>query len=228
MPVFTVTGEIDPFLHVSLRKGERIFCESDAMVMMEAPLQVKGQMRGGLGRALLRRLSTDESFFQQEIEAVGGDGDCLLSPALPGAIELLDVTPSSAYTLSDGSFLAAEVGVELNARLNSLGGGVFGGTGGFVILEARGMGKLAVSGFGSVFTLDVSPGRDLVIDNNHVVAWSSGLHFEIGMPRSGGGFFSSLMNSVTSGEGLVIRFSGQGRVVVCSRNRSLFRPQTSQ
>lgn len=228
MPVFTVTGEIDPFLHVSLRKGERIFCESDAMVMMEAPLQVKGQMRGGLGRALLRRLATDESFFQQEIEAVGGDGDCLLSPALPGAIELLDVTPSSPYTLSDGSFLAAESGVELKPKLNTLGGGLFGGTGGFVILEARGMGKLAVSGFGSVFTLDVSPGREVVIDNNHVVAWSSGLHFEIGMPRSGGGFFSSLVNSVTSGEGLVIRFSGQGRVVICSRNRSLFRPQTSQ
>ncbi len=228
MPVFTVTGEIDPFLHVSLRKGERIFCESGAMVMMEAPLQVKGQMRGGLGRALLRRLATDESFFQQEIEAVSGDGDCLLSPALPGAIELVEVRPDSPYTLSDGSFLAAESGVDLSPKLNTLGGGLFGGTGGFVILEARGSGKLAVSGFGSIFTLDVSPGRDLVIDNHHVVAWSSGLHFEIGMPRSGGGFFSSVVNSVTSGEGLVIRFSGQGRVVICSRNRSLFRPQVSQ
>jgi hypothetical protein len=28
VPVFTVTGDIDPFLHVSLRKGEKIYCES--------------------------------------------------------------------------------------------------------------------------------------------------------------------------------------------------------
>ncbi|MBK1721649.1 TIGR00266 family protein [Thiocystis violacea] len=223
MPSFTITGEIDPFLHVSLRQKEKIFCESGAMVMMEAPLQVKGQLRGGLGRALMRRLATDESLFQQEIEAVTGDGDCLLSPALPGAIELLDVTPNERYTLSDGSFLAAESGVEVRARMNTLGGGLFGGTGGFVIMEASGQGKLAVSGFGSIFTLDVTPDRETVIDNSHAVAWSSNLQFEVGMPQTGGGFFGNVVNSVTSGEGLVIRFRGRGKVVICSRNRAVLR-----
>jgi len=223
MPSFSITGDIDPFLHVSLRKGEKIFCESGAMVMMESALQVKGQLRGGLGRALMRRLATDESLFQQEIEAVGGDGDCLLSPTLPGAIELLDVTPGESYTLSDGSFLAAENGVEVKARMNTLGGGLFGGTGGFVIMEASGRGKLAVSGFGSIFALDISPERETVIDNAHAVAWSSGLQFEVGMPQTGGGFFGNMVNSVTSGEGLVIRFRGRGKVVICSRNRAVFR-----
>ena len=47
MPIFTVTGDVDPFLHVSLRKGETIFCESDAMVMMEAPLDVTVSREGG-------------------------------------------------------------------------------------------------------------------------------------------------------------------------------------
>ncbi|MFC2503748.1 MAG: AIM24 family protein, partial [Cardiobacterium sp.] len=41
MPVFTPTGELDPFLHVSLRRGESIYCESDAMVMMEANLELR-------------------------------------------------------------------------------------------------------------------------------------------------------------------------------------------
>ena len=57
MPIFTVTGDVDPFLHVSLRKGETIFCESDAMVMMEAPLDLTGSMQGGLVRAAMRRLA---------------------------------------------------------------------------------------------------------------------------------------------------------------------------
>ncbi|MBK1641888.1 TIGR00266 family protein [Chromatium okenii] len=225
MPTFTVTGDIDPFLHVHLCKNEKIFCESGAMVMMEDTLQLKGKMRGGLGRALLRRMATEESFFQQEIAATTGDGDFLLSPALPGSIELLTVSPSCAYTLADGSFVAAESSVTLNSRLNSLGGSFFGGTGGFIIMEARGSGQLAVSGFGAIFTLDVQPERDIVIDNHHAVAWSSQLHYEIGMPQAGGGFLTGLVNSVTSGEGLVIRFRGQGKVVICSRNRALFNAQ---
>ncbi len=221
MPSFSITGDIDPFLHVNLQRGEKIFCESDAMVMMEEALQVKGQLRGGIGRALVRRLANDESLFQQEIQAVDGAGDCLLSPALPGAIELLDVAPGSEYILSDGSFLAAEDSVEVRPRFNSIGGGLFGGTGGFVIMEARGRGKLAISGFGAIFTLDVTPERQTVVDNGHVVAWSSNLQFEVGMPKSGGSFFGNIVNSVTSGEGLVMRFRGKGKVAICSRNRTI-------
>ena len=44
MPVFTITGDFDPFLHVSLRQGEKIYCESNAMVMMEAALELKGKI----------------------------------------------------------------------------------------------------------------------------------------------------------------------------------------
>jgi uncharacterized protein (AIM24 family) len=42
MPTLQITGDIDPFLHVSMRQGEIIFCESDAMVMMEDALDLTG------------------------------------------------------------------------------------------------------------------------------------------------------------------------------------------
>jgi len=221
MPMFTVTGDIDPFLHVSLRKGEKIFCESNAVVMMEDGLDLKGRMRGGLGQSLLRHFANEESLFQQEIEAVRGAGDCLLSPALPGAIAVLEVAPDTSYVLSDGSFVAAESGVELRSRMNNLSGAVFGGTGGFLVMEATGFGKLAVSGFGSIFTLDIAAGREMTIDNHHAVAWSSCLRYEVGLVRSGGGLLGSLVNSATSGEGWVLKFRGPGKVVICSRNREL-------
>ena len=44
MPQFTVTGDVDPFLHVSMQQGEKIYCESNAMVMMESNLELKGKM----------------------------------------------------------------------------------------------------------------------------------------------------------------------------------------
>lgn len=222
MAEFTVTGDVDPFLHVSLRRGEKIYCESNAMVMMEQTLDLKGKMTGGLGSALMRRFANGESFFQQHIEATRGDGDCLLSPTLPGAIEILEVGADS-YMLTDGAFVAAESGVNLNVRTQGLGSALFGQTGGFFICEASGTGKLAVSGFGSNFTLTVMPGKDITIDNAHVVAWDSRLHHEISVAtQSGGGFLGQIVNSVTSGEGMVLKFSGQGKVVICSRNRDNF------
>jgi uncharacterized protein (AIM24 family) len=45
---------------------------------------------------------------------------------------------------------------------------------------------------------------------------------------SSGGFLSNLVNSQTSGEGMVLRFSGQGKVLVCSRNRTAFQAWTQR
>ncbi|ASF46754.1 TIGR00266 family protein [Methylovulum psychrotolerans] len=222
MATFTVTGDVDPFLHISLKRGEKIYCEANAMVMMEATLDLKGKMTGGIGAALMRRFANGESFFQEHIEAVRGDGDCLLSPTLPGAVEVLDVNSSAGYKLTDGAFVAAETGVNLTVRTQNVGSALFGGTGGFFIMEATGTGKLAVSGFGSSFVIDVEPGKDVIIDNAHVIAWDSRLQHEISVATSGGGFFGSLVNSVTSGEGMVLKFSGRGKVIICSRNRENF------
>lgn len=221
MAQFTVTGDVDPFLHVSLNQGEKIYCESNAMVMMEHNLELKGKMTGGLGSALMRRFANGESFFQQHIEAVRGNGDCLLSPTLPGAIELLDVGVTS-YMMTDGAFVAAESGVALTVRTQNIGSALFGQNGGFFICEATGRGKLAVSGFGSCFALDVVFGKDIVIDNAHVVAWDSRLRHEISVATQSSGLLGQLVNSMTSGEGMVMKFSGEGKVVVCSRNRSTF------
>lgn len=226
MPVFTVTGEIDPFLHVSLSPGEKIYCESGAMVMMEANLDLRGQMSGGLGSAIMRRFANGESFFQQHIEAVRGEGDCLLSPALPGAIRIIDVDKRQ-YSLNDGAFVAATSGTALKVKMQNIGNALFAQSGGFFIMETSGSGQVAVSGFGSMFELDVTPGKDVIIDNAHVVCWDSALSYEISVTtgtKGGGlgGMIGNLVNSVKSGEGVVLRFSGVGKVLICSRNRAGF------
>lgn len=222
MPTFTVTGDVDPFLHVSLRQGEKIYCESDAMVMMEATLDLKGKISGGIGSAIMRTFANGESFFQQHIEAVRGEGDCLLSPTLPGAMQVVDVGVNQ-YKISDGAFVAATSEVELKVRTQSLGNALFAGSGGFFITETSGKGQLAVSGFGSMSELEVTPGKDVVIDNAHVVCWDSRLQYEMSVTTGqSGGFLSNLVNSQTSGEGMVLRFSGQGKILVCSRNRNGF------
>ena len=85
-------------------------------------------------------------------------------------------------------------------------------------------GQVVVSGFGSMSMLDVEPGKDAIIDNSHVVAWDSTLRYEVSITTgNSGGFLGNLINSQTSGEGLVLRFSGRGKIYVCSRNRTTFK-----
>lgn len=231
MPVFTTTGDVDPFLHVSLRRGEKIYCESDAMVMMESNLELRGKMQGGFFGSIARRLAGGESFFQQHIEAVNGDGDCLLSPVLPGAMQVVDVG-ARQYTLNDGVFVAADIGIEMKMKMQKLGNAIFADSGGFFVMETTGQGQLVVSGFGSMFQLQVEPGKDVIIDNSHVVCWDNTLHYELSITTSQnkggiGGFISNAINSVTSGEAIVLRFSGHGKVLICSRNREAFLKWTS-
>lgn len=221
MANFQLAGSPEPFLLADLQKGEKIFCESDAMVMMEANLELGGSLRGGLFQSFMRRFTTGESLFQQEIKASFGNGQCLLSPNLDGDMQILDIGKNQ-YVLSDGAFVAATEHVKVSAKVQTnIGGSLFGGTGGFVVMETAGQGQLCISGCGTLLEVDVSAQNgETTIDNGHVVAWDSSLSYSIGLPSSQNrGLMGNLFNSVTSGEGMVLKFRGNGKVVICSRNR---------
>lgn len=222
MPILSITGDVDPFLHVRLRQGETIYCEADGMVTMDATLDLKGKVKGGLIRALVRRFAQDESFFQQHIASTRGDGVCLLAPVLPGAIRIVECG-TSQYVVADGAFVAATDGVAMRVRMQGLGNALFAGNGGFFVGETSGTGQLAVSGFGAIGVLQVEPDKDLIVDNSHLVAWDSTLRYHVSVTTGGGGLLGGLINSQISGEGIVLRFSGSGKVLVCSRNREAFR-----
>ncbi|MBF0179997.1 MAG: TIGR00266 family protein [Magnetococcales bacterium] len=219
MAEFTITGEIDPFLHVSLAQGESILAESNAMVMMEETLVLDGSLGNqGIFGSIMRRLANEETVFQQKITARHGPGDVLLAAPFPGGMHLFDVGERQ-YCLADGAFLASTDGVTVKTVMQNLGHAIFGGTGGFFIQHTEGRGKLAVASFGSVFLLAVKPGQPLTIDNEHIVAWEQQLEYEITTPNSGRGMLGGLLSAATSGEMLVLRFSGQGRILLASRNK---------
>lgn len=220
---FSILGQGDPFLHVKLAHGEKLTCESDSMVMMETNLELSGEMNGGFLQALGRRIANGESFFQQSIQAVHGAGETLLSPNLPGDILLLKCGVGRQYRMNDGAFLASSDSVKVEMKSQGIGQALFGGTGGFFIGETSGKGDLAISGFGTVFELEVTDKTPVIIDNYHVVAWDYNLHYELSLTtKKSSGFLNNLVNSVTSGEGIVTKFKGNGKVVVCSRNRGSF------
>lgn len=222
MPILSKIGDTNPFLHVTLKQGEKVFAESDAMVMMDANLELVGRMQGGFLNSLARKIVNDESLFLQEMAANNGEGDALFAAAAPGDLEILDVGEKQ-YIVNDGAFVLCTEKVEMSAELQNPINALFGGTGGFVITKTKGFGQIVVAGLGTVFSIDVTPGKDVIVDNFHVVAWDSALTYKpsitTGAPKN---IFKSMLQSQLTGEGIVTRFSGLGKVYICSRNPKSF------
>lgn len=218
---FEITGSVDPLLRAELEPEDLILAESNAMVAMDAALTLEGRARDGVMQSLARKCLNDETFFLQKIRAGSRGGSVLLAPNIPGDIRILDVGEAQ-YMLSDGSYLASTAAVSVKTKTQSIGRALLGGSGGLFIMETEGRGRVAVSGFGSMAEVEVRPGRPVIVDNGHVVAWDASLAYELSLGTGASGFLGKVVNSQTTGEGVVIRFTGQGRVLVCSRNRRSF------
>lgn len=221
MTTMTVSRSIDPLVSVRLEKGDCVYAERNSMVSMDGGLALTGRARGGFFTALSRKILNDETFFQQKIEAVDGPGEVLLTPTLPGDVVLIE-TGERQYMISDGAYLANTDGVELESTIQSLGRALLGDSGGLFVLSTKGRGTVAVSGFGSMRPIDLTDGQSVYVDNGHLVAWDTQLKYELAMNTAKQGFFGKLLHSQTSGEGIVLKFSGTGRLYLCSRNRGGF------
>lgn len=218
---FEVTGGVDPLLTAHMQKGDKVLAEANAMVAMQDGLSLKGRSRGGLFKSLARKILNDETFFQLFIEADEADGDVLLAPKIPGDIMILDIGERQ-YMLSDGAFLASTDTVSLDVKSQGIGRALLGDSGGFFVMSTSGAGQVAVSGFGSIQELEVKLGHKLLVDNGHLVAWDASLDYELTINSSRSGLLGKLVNSQLTGEGILLKFKGEGKVYVCSRNKGGF------
>ena len=212
---YQIFGDADnPIVEISLAGGEQVRIESGAMVyMQDVALEGKSNSdRGGIGgffKAVARSVATGEGVF---ITTATGNSDgarIAVAPATPGMVAKLEVG-SRQYRLNTGAFLACDSSVSYEVRSQSFGKALFGGTGGFFIMETTGQGDLLVNAFGALIELDITPDRPLIIDNHHVVAWDATLDYNI-HPASG-------VIGFKSGEGLVNEFHGNGKVLIQTRN----------
>ena len=81
------------------------------------------------------------------------------------------------------------------------------------LIKCSGQGDLWFNTYGAMIPIDVT--GQYVVDTGHIVAFTEGLQYQIG--RIGG--YKSLF---FSGEGLVCRFTGTGRVWIQTRKLGAF------
>ncbi len=223
MATFEILGSTDPFVKAHLQQGEAIFAEGGAMAAMDDVIDLSGKARGGMLKSIARAAVTGESFFMQEAVAERGAGSMLLAPGYPGEVRLIDMD-NDEWSLTDGAFLCGDHALEISTRRNkSIGASIFGGSGGFFIMSVSGTGTLAVSALGAIQEMEVPAGGELVVDSGHVLAWPSSVEMKASLTtKQGSGLLGKVVGAVTTGEGVVLRFTGQGKVLVSSRAQPAF------
>lgn len=202
---FTIDHRPDfSWLTVAVPKDKTLFVEASAMASMSTNIQMKTKFKGGL-----RRFISGESLFLSEFRSTGMDGEVTIAPGPFGDIAHFELKNETVF-LSSSSYVAHTEGVAYETKFQNLTKGLFSGAGWFLV-KMSGTGHLWYNGYGAITEINVED--DVLIDNNHLVAFTSGLDYSIEKL----GNYKSLF---FSGEGFVCRFRGKGKVYVQTKKPS--------
>lgn len=192
------------YLTVLLDAGDTFVAEAGAMSWMHDGMTMQSRLMGGLAPAIIRKLMGGESLFVAEYRHPTG-GAVSFSPTTPGSV-LHRELKGDTLILTGGSFLACTPGVQLKTKFGGFKA-LFSGEGAFY-LECSGHGDLFFNAYGAVIEKQVQ--GSLIVDTGHVVAWEPTLSYAVqGM--------GSLKSTLLSGEGLVLKFTGSGKIYLQTR-----------
>jgi uncharacterized protein (TIGR00266 family) len=205
----------------NLNPNETVRAEAGAMVSMTRNINVvaaaKNPNEGGLKRLFkgLKRMALGgESFFTNTYTAMNQPGHVSFAPSLTGDMIVHDLR-GEQLLIQGSSYVAAPDSVTVDTQFQGFKG-LFSGESLF-FLSATGQGPVLMNAFGAIETIDLN--GEMVVDTGHIVAFTSGIKYTV--VKASKGWISSYL----SGEGLVLRMQGQGRMYVQSRNPSEFGAQ---
>ncbi|MGM9426015.1 TIGR00266 family protein [Hydrogenophaga sp. MI9] len=201
-------GDDMQFIEIELDPGEAAVGEAGSMMYMEDGIAMTtvfgdgsaGSSAGGLFGKLLgagKRLITGESLFTT-VYTNQGNGKRKVAFAAPytGKIIPFDLSQLGGTLICQrDAFLCAAKGVSLGiAFQRKLGTGFFGGEG-FIMQKLEGDGLAFVHSGGTVLRRDLAPGEVLRVDTGCVVAYTTGVDFDIQ-------FVGGVKTALFGGEGL--------------------------
>ncbi len=196
---YEIKGQPDfSYLTVHLEAGQTIKAEASAMTSMDTNISMATKFKGGF-----KRFFGGESIFINEFTADQFAGQLTLAGGVMGDIVPVHLDNQTIF-IQSGGFLASGMGIQVDTKWQGMIKGFFSGAGLF-LLKCSGKGDVFMSTFGGLIPIEVN--GDYVVDNNHLVAFTEGLEYNITKVAGYKSFFFS-------GEGLVTRFTGQGRVWV--------------
>lgn len=197
------------YLNVTLKPGEEIVAESDAMVSMDTDIDMRTKFNGGFFKGLLRAILGGETLFINTFVNKGAsDKKIVFTQPTPGDMRLVEMKGREVF-IQPGSFVCSTPGVSI--KLKWAGFRSFIAREGLFRLLATGDGLLWLGAYGHVYEKEID--GEYLIDTSHLVAYDPSMRIRLQL--SGG-----LISSLTSGEGFLTRLHGKGTIFLQSRSMS--------
>ncbi|MCS7098030.1 MAG: TIGR00266 family protein [Candidatus Methanomethyliaceae archaeon] len=196
-------------LVVRLNPGEAIIGEAGAMTYMTPNIAVRTKAREGILGSIGLKILGGQSFWINEYTAVNGSGEIGLVSAPLGDIERLTLSEDKGYIIRRESYIASSPSIDLDIRWEGFTKGLFGQ--GLFMIKAKGKGDLFINTFGAIDRHLLKEGETLIVDNFHLVAFSSTCNYRVEK-------FGGLKETLLSGEGLVVRIEGPGEVLIQTKS----------
>ncbi|MCB0392778.1 MAG: TIGR00266 family protein [Bdellovibrionales bacterium] len=194
-------------LVVTLEPGEELVTESGAMASSDKGIDIRAELKGGIFSSLIRKFFGGESAFINTFKNKSPIPQTIvISKTTPGDMICHELNGNGLY-LQSGSFICCTPGIKLDVKWAGFRY-MFGGEGLFR-LYVHGRGKVWIGVFGALVEKDLA--GELIVDTGHLVAYPPSVNYKI---QLSGGIFSSFF----SGEGLVGRLEGRGKVLLQTRS----------
>lgn len=198
-------------LKVEMDAGESISAESGAMVTMTPNIEIQTSAKGGLFSSLKRSVLGGESFFQNTFFCREGKGMITFAPSYLGDVEIIPL--SNEWLVQAGSYLCSTPGLSIDTQFQGMKGLVSGES--LFFLRISGQGDLFISSFGAIHPVELKADEEIKVDTGNLVAFQQGITYSV--ERVGG-----IKSTILSGEGLVLRLKGPGKLFVQTRSPNSF------
>ncbi|EEH19283.2 hypothetical protein PABG_01602 [Paracoccidioides brasiliensis Pb03] len=193
-------------LTIQLAMGCPLTAKPGAMIAMSPTMTLKGSVKFSMKKLIAGGEMSTSTYT--------GPGELLLAPTMLGDISVLRLSGHETWSVGKDAYLSSTQGVIKDYKNQGLSKAFFSGEGLFVY-KISGNGLLFLQSFGAIIKKDLADGEKYNIDNGHLVAWSCKYVME--RVASGG-----IISGMTSGEGLVCKFTGPGSVYMQTRNPGAF------
>ncbi len=195
------------YASVVLEPGEKIITESGAMATMSPNIDLEAKLNGGLIKGILRKYFGSESLFLNTFTNKGTQSAKMtITQPTPGDLILKELNNETIF-LQPSAFVACETGV--SQGLSFAGFTSFIAREGLFKVKISGTGKVLFGAYGAIHEKEVK--GELIVDTGHLVAYEPQMNLKLQL--SGG-----IISSFTSGEGLVTRVQGNGKIWIQTRS----------
>ncbi|KAF2238137.1 DUF124-domain-containing protein [Viridothelium virens] len=198
--------DTNTLLTVQLAVGCPLTAKPGVMIAMSPTITLKGAIKFSMKKLVVGGEMAHSTFT--------GPGELLLAPAALGDIANIRLNGDGKWNVGKDAFLACTQGVVKEYKNQGFKKAMFSGEG-FFIYNISGVGILWITSLGAIIRKDLQEGEKYLVDNGHLVAWNC--KYVLERVASGG-----IVSGISSGEGLVCKFTGPGTVFMQTRNPEAF------